>query len=63
MITPSAAAFPDVTFFDEDGPRVGRRRINVQQQDRLEREKDDFHVRTYEGYLELEKNIPAGSSE
>ena len=36
----------------------GRRRINVQQQDRLEREKDDFHVRTYEGYLELEKKYP-----
>ena len=36
-------------------PRVGRRRINAEQQDRLEREKDEFHIRTYEGYLELEK--------
>ena len=49
---------PDVTFLMKMDPRVGRRRINVQQQDRLEREKDDFHVRTYEGYLELEKKYP-----
>lgn len=46
---------PDVTFLMKMDPRVGRRRINAEQQDRLEREKDEFHIRTYEGYLELEK--------
>lgn len=46
---------PDVTVLMKMDPRVGRRRINAEQQDRLEREKDEFHIRTYEGYLELEK--------
>ena len=36
----------------------GRRRIKADQQDRLEMERDDFHIRTYEGYLELEKAYP-----
>ena len=39
-------------------PKVGRRRIKADQQDRLEMERDDFHIRTYEGYLELEKAYP-----
>ena len=41
-----------------DSPKVGRRRIKADQQDRLEMERDDFHIRTYEGYLELEKAYP-----
>lgn len=45
-------------FFIENGPRIGRRRINEAQQDRLEMEKDDFHIRTFEGYLELERKYP-----
>lgn len=49
---------PDVTFLMEMDPRVGRRRIKDEQQDRLEREQDDFHIRTFEGYMELEKLYP-----
>ena len=49
---------PDVTFLMKMDPRVGRRRIKEDQQDRLEMEEDDFHVRTFEGYLELEKRYP-----
>ena len=49
---------PDVTFLMEMDPRVGRRRIKAEQQDRLEREQDDFHIRTFEGYMELEKLYP-----
>ncbi len=49
---------PDVTFLLKMDPRIGRRRIRVEQQDRLEMEKDDFHVRTFEGYLELELKYP-----
>lgn len=49
---------PDVTFLLKMDPRIGRRRINEAQQDRLEMEKDDFHIRTFEGYLELERKYP-----
>ena len=49
---------PDVTFLMKMDPRVGRRRIKAEQQDRLEMEKDDFHIRTFEGYLALEKRYP-----
>ena len=49
---------PDVTFLMKMDPRVGRRSIKEDQQDRLEMEEDDFHVRTFEGYLELEKRYP-----
>ena len=49
---------PHVTFLLKMDPKVGRRRIKADQQDRLEMERDDFHIRTYEGYLELEKAYP-----
>lgn len=49
---------PDITFLMKMDPREGRARIKEEQQDRLEREKDDFHIRTFEGYLELEKRYP-----
>ena len=49
---------PDVTFLMKMDPKVGRRRIAAANQDRLERERDDFHIRTFEGYLELEKKYP-----
>lgn len=49
---------PDVTFLLKMDPKIGRRRIRQDQQDRLEQEKDDFHMRTFEGYLELEKKYP-----
>lgn len=46
---------PDVTFFMKLDPRVGRSRIDENKQDRLEMEKDAFHIDVFEGYLELEK--------
>lgn len=46
---------PDVTFLMKLDPRVGRRRIDENEQDRLEMEKDAFHIDVFEGYLELEK--------
>lgn len=49
---------PDVTFLMKLDPRVGRRRISTDVQDRLEREADDFHIKVFEGYLELEKKYP-----
>ena len=49
---------PDVTFLFKMDPRIGRRRISAEKQDRLEMEQDDFHVRTFEGYLSLEKKYP-----
>lgn len=49
---------PDVTFLMKMDPRVGRRRISEDQQDRIELEKDDFHIRTFEGYLKLEEQYP-----
>ncbi len=53
-----AGCLPDVTFLMKMDPRIGRRRIKPEQQDRLEREEDDFHLRTFEGYLELERRYP-----
>ena len=49
---------PDVTFLMKMDPRIGRRRIKADQQDRIELEKDDFHIKTFEGYLELERQYP-----
>ena len=49
---------PDATFLMKLDPRVGRGRIDEKQQDRLEMEKDAFHLAVFEGYLELEKQYP-----
>lgn len=49
---------PDVTFLMKLDPRVGRGRIDEKVQDRLEMEKDAFHLAVFEGYLELEKMYP-----
>ena len=38
-----AGCMPDVTFLMKMDPRIGRRRIKADQQDRIELEKDDFH--------------------
>lgn len=53
-----AGCMPDVTFLMKMDPRIGRRRIKADQQDRIELEKDDFHIKTFEGYLELERQYP-----
>lgn len=49
---------PDVTFLMKLDPRVGRGRIDEKVQDRLEMEKDAFHLAVFDGYLELEKQFP-----
>ncbi len=49
---------PDVTFLMKLDPRVGKHRIREDEQDRLELEKDAFHIDVYNGYLELEKAYP-----
>ena len=48
---------PDVTFLLKVDPAVGRHRIEDgrNRQDRLEQERDEFHMAVYRGYLELEK--------
>ena len=40
-----AGCLPDVTFLMKMDPRIGRRRIKPEQQDRLEREEDDWSLR------------------
>ena len=49
---------PDITFLMKLDPRVGKNRIGSREQDRLELEKEAFHVAVFEGYLELEKEYP-----
>ena len=46
---------PDITFLLKLDPRVGKGRIKDELQDRLEAEKEAFHMEVYKGYLELEK--------
>lgn len=49
---------PDVTFFMDIDPAVGRARIGRDVQDRLEREKMEFHYKVYEGYKAIWKRNP-----
>lgn len=49
---------PDRTFFMDLDPAVGRGRIGKDVQDRMEREKLDFHYRVYEGYLKIWQTNP-----
>ena len=49
---------PDVTFFLDLDPAVGRSRIGKDVQDRMEREQLDFHYRVYEGYRQIWKENP-----
>jgi len=44
---------PDITILLLLNPEVGRSRINNNEKDRLEIEKEDFHQRVYEGYIKL----------
>lgn len=44
---------PDVTILMELSPQIGKSRIKEENQDRLEREKLEFHNRVYEGYKEI----------
>lgn len=49
---------PDITFFMDIDPAIGRSRIGKDVQDRLEREKMDFHYKVYEGYQTICRNHP-----
>lgn len=49
---------PDITFFLDLDPAVGRSRIRSDEMDRLEREKLDFHYRVYNGYKKVAEADP-----
>ncbi len=49
---------PDVTILMELDPGVGKSRINVEVQDRLEQEKLEFHQKVFAGYQEISKMYP-----
>lgn len=49
---------PDMTVLLELSPEIGKSRIKAESQDRLEREKLEFHNRVYEGYKEIAKYYP-----
>ena len=44
---------PDITFLMKLSPEIGKSRISQESQDRLEREKLEFHNRVYQGYEAL----------
>ncbi len=48
---------PDVTFLLKVDPKVGKERINEDEQDRLEQEKLEFHQRVFAGYMDMEKRF------
>lgn len=47
---------PDLTFLMELDPSVGKSRILVEEQDRLEMERIEFHQKVYDGYKEIAKH-------
>ncbi len=49
---------PDLTFLLITTPEQMRRRISAGREDRLEAEKDDFHRRVLEGFLEIGAQNP-----
>jgi len=49
---------PDITFFMDLDPEVGRARIDKDVRDRLEQQKLDFYYRVYEGYKALCDKYP-----
>ena len=50
--------FPDITFLLKVDPAIGKRRINADDQDRLELEKIEYHRAVFQAYEELEKLYP-----
>lgn len=51
--------FPDLTIFLDIDPIKGLERINKRGElDRLEQEKDTFHLKVYDGYQEVIKRFP-----
>jgi len=53
-----AGCIPDITFLLKIEPSTAKNRIKSEDQDRLEREADDFHLAVYNGYLALEQKYP-----
>lgn len=53
-----AGCIPDITFLLKIEPSTAKNRIKSEDQDRLEREADDFHLAVYNGYLALEEKYP-----
>lgn len=53
-----AGCMPDVTFLLKIDPSVGKKRIREEEQDRLEKEKLEFHQAVFQGYLAMEKAYP-----
>lgn len=51
----TAGIEPDITFFMDLDPAIGRSRIGKDVFDRLEQQKMDFHYRVYNGYKEIWK--------
>ncbi|MBB6218707.1 dTMP kinase [Anaerosolibacter carboniphilus] len=50
---------PDITFLFKLSPQIGiQRKFSQGNEDRLEREKIDFHRRVFEGYMQLEALYP-----
>ncbi len=50
---------PDITFLFKLSPQIGiQRKFSQGNEDRLEREKIDFHHRVFEGYMQLETLYP-----
>lgn len=49
---------PHITFLMKVNPAIGKKRIENENLDRLERESIEFHNRVYNGYLQLEKDFP-----
>lgn len=50
---------PDITFFMDIDPEVGRSRIAGGELDRLEQEKSDFFRRVYDGYKSIAASDPS----
>lgn len=48
-----AGCMPDYTFFLNLDPVTGKSRIKSDDFDRLEKEKDEFHLRVYDGYRQM----------
>lgn len=53
-----AGCMPDLTLLMEISPEIGKSRIRAESQDRLEREKIEFHNRVFEGYKQIMEIYP-----
>lgn len=49
---------PDITFLMKVKPGVGSERIKDRKRDRIEMESEEFYLRVYNGYEELENRFP-----